>query len=313
MTESEGVEVIETMAPAARPFSNTEVLSRCDVCGVSAFGTVDPVAANVVECGGCAFRFVNPRPTRCDIAESYSDPHFYDHWLLAETGREKMWRKRLGMLPRLAPGSRVLDIGAGIGTFLALARDEAGWVASGTEISREAVQLARQRHGLELTIGQFEELPFPAQTVDLITLWHVLEHVPSPSRLLQACQRVLVPGGWLVIAVPNDDHARWRLEQLKASVRGRAPARYRPLAPGGEIHLSHFSQDVLAQLLRRHGFRASSWSIDDHYPEPGLRTDCLVRMHRAVLRLTGFNFGQTILSVAQRVESTPTEELTGAH
>jgi hypothetical protein len=57
---------------------------------------------------------------------------------------------------------------------------------------------------------------------------------------------------------------------------------------------------VLARLLRRQGFRATQWSIDDHYPEPGLRTNALVGLHRAILGLTGFNFGQTILCVARR-------------
>jgi ubiquinone/menaquinone biosynthesis C-methylase UbiE len=294
--------VAEATNRAAPVLSNADVLSRCDVCGERALRSVDPVAL-IVECAACGYRFVNPRPTQRDIVEAYSQPNFYDEWLATDAGRQKMWRKRLGRLPRLAAGSRVLDVGAGIGTFLALARDQAGWVASGTEISRQAVQLARQRHGLELLVGQFEEMSLPAATFNLITLWHVLEHVPSPTRLLQACHRVLVPGGWLVIAVPNDEAPRWRLEHLKARLRGRIPARYQPLSPGAEIHLSHFSRTVLAQLLSRQGFRATDWSIDDHYPEPGLRTTALVGLHRAILRLTGFNFGQTILSFAQRVAS----------
>jgi 2-polyprenyl-3-methyl-5-hydroxy-6-metoxy-1,4-benzoquinol methylase len=275
-----------------------EVLSRCDICTESALRRVDPVA-QIDECARCAFRFVNPRPTQSDIVEAYSQPDFYETWLATEAGREKMWRKRLRRLPRLARGARVLDIGAGVGTFLALARDEAGWDVSGTEVSRQAVQLARRRHGLELMVGQFEQVSVPAASFDLITLWHVLEHVPSPSRLLQACHRALVPGGWLVVAVPNDGGARWRVEQARSLLRRRKPIRYRRLAPGAEIHLSHFSQPVLAQLLHQNGFVATTWSIDDHYPNPQFKTNMLVRSHRAMLRLTGFNFGQTIFSVSQ--------------
>ena len=276
-----------------------DVVSQCDICGGGVLRTCDPVA-NIVECAACRYRFVNPRPAQLEIAEAYSEPNFYEPWLASEIGREKMWRKRLRRLPRLPAGSRVLDVGAGIGTFLALARDETGWVVSGTEISRSAVQLARERHGLDLMVGQFEELSVPAATFDLITLWHVLEHVPSPSRLLRACHRALLPGGWLVVAVPNDSTARWRAEQLKGFLRRRNAARYQRLARGTEIHLSHFSPPVLAQLLRQHGFRATRWSIDDHYPNPQLKTNTLVALHRAILLLTGFNFGQTIFSVSQR-------------
>jgi ubiquinone/menaquinone biosynthesis C-methylase UbiE len=278
--------------------SNADVLFRCDICAGSALRRVDPVAA-VDECANCHYRFVNPRPNHAAIVEAYSRPNLYEPWLASAAGREKMWRKRLRRVPRLRSGAHLLDIGAGIGTFLALARDEAGWAVSGTEISRQAVQLARQRHGLELVVGQFEELAFPAATFDVITLWHVLEHVPSPSRLLQACQRALVPGGWLVVAVPNDSGARWRVEQVRSLLRRRIPDRYQRLAPGAEIHLSHFSQNVLAQLLRQNGFHATSWSIDDHYPNPRFKTNTLVALHRAILQLTGFNFGQTIFSISQ--------------
>lgn len=279
--------------------ADADVVSHCDICGGSSLRSCDP-AADIVECAECRYRFVNPRPTHLDIVEAYSEPNFYEAWLANDGGREKMWRKRLHGLPRLPAGSRVLDIGAGIGTFLALARDEAGWVVAGTEISRSAVQLARERHGLELMVGQFEELSLPAATFDLITLWHVLEHVPSPSRLLEACHRALVPGGWLALAVPNDSSARWSVQQIKGCLRRSKPARYQPLARAAEIHLSHFSQPVLAQLLGQNGFRATQWSIDDHYANPQLRTDTLVALHRAVLRLTGHNFGQTIFSVSQR-------------
>ena len=279
--------------------SSVDVVVYCDVCDGTDLRKCDPIA-DVVECAECGYRFVSPRPRQVEIAEVYSDPNFYESWLAHEVGRAKMWRKRLRRLPRLAPGSRVLDVGAGIGTFLALARDQAGWTVAGSEISRSAVQLAWERHRLELMVGQFEELPVPAETFDLITLWHVLEHVPSPSRLLEACHRALVPGGWLVLAVPNDSSARWSMEQLKALLRRREPARYQRLARGSEIHLSHFNQPILAQLLRQHGFRATRWSIDDHYPNPQLRTNTRVALHRAILRVTGLNFGQTIFSVSQR-------------
>src|SRR5260370_38811561 len=108
-----------------------------------------------------------------------------------------MWRKRLDLLERQpAPGGRLLDVGAGIGTFLALAA-ERGWQVAGTEISESAVRLARERHGLQLRPAQLEEAGFEAGSSDVIPLWLVLQHVPSPppSRL-EAPPRP-VPAGFL--------------------------------------------------------------------------------------------------------------------
>ena len=69
----------------------------------------------------------------------------------------RMWAKRLELVRRVGHGARVLDIGAGIGTFLALGRARFGWDVTGTEVSTSAVKLARERFQFELQLG-LEEL-----------------------------------------------------------------------------------------------------------------------------------------------------------
>ncbi|HEY8766560.1 MAG TPA: class I SAM-dependent methyltransferase, partial [Dehalococcoidia bacterium] len=171
-----------------------------------------------------------------------------------------MWRKRLQVVRSAAPGNRLLDVGAGIGTFLALARDSAGWEVAGTEVSESAMALARRRYGIHLVQGQAEDIELGSARFDIVTLWHVLEHVPSPMRLLEVCHEALAPGGLLVVAVPNDSESRVGFVSAKERIvhpirRKRVKnLRYYPLRPDAEIHLSHFSPNTLVQLLRHAGF-----------------------------------------------------------
>jgi SAM-dependent methyltransferase len=256
-----------------------------------------------MECGSCGYRFVNPRPTQAAIASAYSDPHAYDHWLKEEEGRERMWRKRLDLLEREARSGRgrLLDVGAGIGTFLALAR-ERGWEVAGTEVSRSAIRLARERHSLELIAGQLEEADLPAGAFKVVTLWHVLEHVPAPSLVLRTARRLLAPDGLAVIAVPNDARAMVLPRRVKRLLTRTAYERYEPVAPGEEVHLSHFRPDVLKRLVRQTGFAPGPVTVDDQYPRPSAWTAVRVGLARGVARATGLNFGNSLLVTARRAD-----------
>ena len=284
-------------------FPNTERVATCDVCGGRAFQGIDS-KAHVVECAACGYRFVSPRPTQTEIAAAYSEPHFYDGWIADEAGRRRMWLKRLALVRRHAPGPRLLDVGTGIGTFVALARDKAGWTATGTEISDSAIRHANERYGLDLLHGQLETLDLEDGSFDTITLWHVLEHVPKPRATLRRCRELLADAGLLVVAVPNDSDSafvpgrlkRWVLRRLFRTVEPQV--RYEPLTPGHEIHLSHFSQHVLTRLLESVGFTIVETTVDDHFPTPTWKTDMKVAIYRLLGRLTRVSYGQAMLVFA---------------
>jgi SAM-dependent methyltransferase len=283
---------------AAFPF--TEQLTKCDLCGNQQLLSVDP-EAKVVRCQVCGYRFVNPRPTQQAIADSYSAADFYDGWIEGEAGRRRMWAKRLSLFRRRGANLQVLDIGAGIGTFLAMGRDELGWKVTGTEVSSSAVQRAAQRHGLKLLLGNVEDLNLPNGSFDLITVWHVLEHLPSPAATLELCHKLLVANGRLAIAVPNDNDERWWLLRTKARLRiTPKPVRYDPILPGHEVHLSHFQSRVLTRALQARGFAVDAVTVDDHHAQPSRRTDALVRTYRLINSATGLNFGQAMLVLARK-------------
>lgn len=257
-------------------------------------------------CAACEYRFVNPRPTQAAIAAAYSDPHAYDHWLAEEGGRKRMWSKRLDLVERLAPErGRLLDVGAGIGTFLALAR-ERGWSVAGTEVSDSALRLAESRHGLALVQSQLESADL-RPGFDVVTLWHVLEHVPSPFRTLRAARRLLSPGGLVVIAVPNDAAAMLVPRRLKRFLTRQEFHRYEPVTPGQEIHLSHFSPAVLRRLLLRTGFAPRRVTVDDQYPTPNALTEARVTATRLLAAGTGINLGNSLLVSGRSSGSEPGE------
>jgi 2-polyprenyl-3-methyl-5-hydroxy-6-metoxy-1,4-benzoquinol methylase len=115
-------------------------------------------------------------------------------------------------------GSRVLDVGAGFGSFVLLAR-ERGFDAIGTEIAPFEVNFARQRLArirpndnptAVYLDGPIEQPALNDRRFDVITIWNVLEHVLDDRSLLQRAAALLNPGGTIYVLCPN--YAAWRLE-----------------------------------------------------------------------------------------------------
>jgi SAM-dependent methyltransferase len=97
---------------------------------------------------------------------------------------------------------RALDVGCGDGRFLG-ALAERGWEVEGLETDPRAAALARRRIGGTVHEAPLETLALPEGAFGLVSLLHVLEHVPDPRAALAAARRALARGGRLLIAVPN--------------------------------------------------------------------------------------------------------------
>ncbi len=135
----------------------------------------------------------------------------------------------------------MLDVGAGKGHFLAAAR-AAGWDADGLEYSATSATAARNLYGVEVRVADFMALPpWPAH-YDVLSMIHVLEHLPDPGRALDVARTLLTPGGRILISVPN-----------AASLQARSFGRHW-LHLDLPRHLFHFTPQSLAILLRRAGF-----------------------------------------------------------
>jgi ubiquinone/menaquinone biosynthesis C-methylase UbiE len=243
-----------------------ETLSQCPLCSHSV-ATAD-AEMNIAECRQCGYVFDNPRPTVGAVSRFYSKPQQYDTWLRDEAPRRKLWLRRLRKFLPDAVAGNLLDVGTGIGQFLAVAAPSFTEV-TGTEISESAIKIAEHHYGLKISRGEIHEIALPPQAFDNITLFHVLEHVPNPTVTLKECYRLLRQGGVLLICVPNEILS-WGSKVKAFGRRLRIPAfrkfssRYGVSRAGTsrEIHLSRFTPAVLRSLVTAHGFEVISESID---------------------------------------------------
>ena len=96
----------------------------------------------------------------------------------------------------------LLDVGCGKGRFLAAARN-AGWHGVGIEFSDASATFAKEMYGIDVIVGDFASVSL-SQQFDVVTLWHVLEHLADPIAALQRAASILRPGGRLVVSVPNN-------------------------------------------------------------------------------------------------------------
>ncbi len=278
-----------------------EPVNACPLCGSPDRSIADP-DASVVRCRDCGHRYVDPRPTQGEIARGYSLPAAYDDWLRAATARESMWRRRADRVLGGVPVGRLLDIGAGIGTFLAIARDR-GWEAEGTEVSTTAIAHARERYGLEIRKGSLEDAA-PPGPYDMISMWHVIEHVPDPMRTLRFCHGILTERGRIVLALPNDGDAAWAPTAAGNVVRralGRQPTtRYVRLRPGVESHIQHFDPDSIRRILLACDLDVDRITVDDAAPGRSRVGSVVFGVRRLVSRWTPWNAGREMLVVATR-------------
>jgi SAM-dependent methyltransferase len=197
--------------------------------------------------------------------------------LAEEEARSRLWERRLELLlPMMRPGS-LLDVGAGIGQFLNIAKPHFTSV-SGTEVSESAIQIAHQKYGLNLMRGEIQAIDFGQAQFDNVTVFHVLEHVPNPKLLIEACARLLRPRGVLVVAVPNDlSSLRALKHRLLLTLRVRKCQNTGKLGlpklvlDGSvpEIHLSHFNPASLARLFASCRLRTVANTLDPYYVATG--------------------------------------------
>jgi SAM-dependent methyltransferase len=286
-----------------------EELKRCDVCAGFDLETLDEETA-LCRCRRCGFVFRNPRPCFDEIAAFYSANDHYDAWLTAEKARDLLWQRRLAKVRRERTTGTLLDIGTGIAQFLFLARHN--FETEGTEVSSVAIRIAKERYGIGIRQGRIEDIDFGNRRFELITLFHVLEHVASPSSTLARCRDLLAPTGIIIVAVPNELES-WR-RVVKTALRKLSPGRFRncgaygllPLRlddSGQEIHLSHFTPRVLRLLLEQTRLRVVKESLDPYYAATGVSkvvNDGLYYFFSAVHRLLGINWYETVWMVATR-------------
>ena len=297
----------------------TETVSICDLCGGD-LSEASPVYVfndfPLVRCAGCRLVLTNPRPTRDEISNFYGNGYYsflpsgtpsfkqrvkdavvaelgdyptstpgWPKWILKVAA--PLLRAHIMVVPPHVPKGRLLDAGCGSGSFLRWAL-RMGWEATGLEVDARAVEEAR-RVGLPVVHGAMEDCAFPDETFDTVVLNHALEHCHNPTRVLGQCQRVLRPGGLLIVGVPNFDCYD---NQVFADCWSNCEA---------PRHLYHFNPETLTSFLEKQDFslerlRYKKWFIP-HSERISFRF-----LRRKVKALPWTRRAATILSARIRIQ-----------
>ena len=231
------------MQTCPHPAAETETL-------FPAFDYISGETFQIARCRRCAQAVTLPVPA--DIGRYYPAGYYGDKQgrrfpAVMEWLQEKLYAWRAGqVLRRLKQkNAKVLDIGCGRGLLLR-AFQRNGCDVTGTEFSDGACRFAREVLKLPVRVGLLPDLNFPANSFDVVVMWHVLEHVSDPRPMVAEVARILRPGGMFLVAVPDFGSPEARLTQA---------GWFHLDCPR---HLSHHTRESLSRILGAAGL-APAW------------------------------------------------------
>jgi len=252
---------------------------------------------SVFGCAGCGLRRLLPLPSPDELAALYGREEYHSRDLAALHGDLvagyddrlpiiKVYQEHLAAIAASRPApARLLEIGCARGVFLDLAR-RAGYETAGIEMNAAAAAYAREKFGLAVASGAFEEAGGELGSFDIIAAFDVLEHAPDPALFLERLAAHLRPGGLAVIGTPDASSFLYRLAEALARWSGGSLRRplFRFYGRGRE-HLTVFTPANLARLaagsglapLRHYGYGIPLRNMNDIGPLERLALGVLLR------------------------------------
>ena len=195
----------------------------------------------LVLCRQCGLKYLNPRLQQELILEGYSSGT--DKTFVSQVqARERVFLKSLDFIERfVSHRGKILDVGTAGGSFLGVAKQR-GWKVAGCEPNHWLSEWGRKRYGITIKAGTIFNMELKDASFDVVTLWDVLEHAPDPKAVLIECNRILKPGGLLVVNYPD-------IDSLIARLMGR---KWVFLL---SVHLYYFTLETMRKMLQLSGFQ----------------------------------------------------------
>ena len=229
----------------------------CPICDGKSFSpylecldySVSKESFQLVSCDSCSFVFTNPRPESKNLGKYYVSENYISHTnkktglfnILYQTVRRLSIKSKIKLIKSYVHIGSILDLGCGTGEFL-FGCKKIGWQTTGIEPSEIARNQAIKN--LKLDVKKETELTkFKNDSFDIITLWHVLEHIENLEDIIKNLYRILKPNGTIFIAVPN-------LNSYDANYYKSFWAAY-----DVPIHLWHFSKKTISLIFKKNKLR----------------------------------------------------------
>lgn len=228
-------------------------MGACNLCGETASTPVFSIKGyDLVECSCCKLAYILNQPGDAELTRIYSGSDGY-HAALKDPASPQWAAIRrtaaahMAFMSRVPGSGRLIDVGCSTGQFLNLAR-ASGYAVSGIEFSDDSRLFAANHFGLTIEPGSIHDTAQEPGSLDVVTMFDVIEHVRDPIADMRAAHALLRPGGWFALSTPNID--------------GLFPRLSRPLAhrldywphPEPPYHLYQYSVRTLGASLEKAGF-----------------------------------------------------------
>ena len=230
---------------------------HCPICGNSVSKRVSVERAETVGvCSNCGTWFRDPCPTAEDLKSIYSE-EYYDAWDLPnnpENAKSSKQQTFLHVLTKIESvlqsenrSKQLLDIGAATGHFMGLAKAK-GWSVYGLETNPYSLDILRSTFGQDHVFADsISNVVLPDGTLDLITMFDAIEHIPDTNDLLSESNRLLKVDGLLCITTP-------RIDSLTRVLMKKRWPHYK------EEHIYYFSKSSIHRILNQYGFTVEWFS-----------------------------------------------------
>ncbi len=237
-----------------------EQLKTCPACNHDRIEKVNTIRDHFLsktdfdiwKCNNCLLLFTNPRPFPEDLQAYYQSDEYLSHdasdkGLVArayKSIRNIALDQKYRLIGQYKKEGKILDVGCGTGEFLHHMKKK-GWETTGIEPAKQARDFAGSTYALDVYPEENLDT-FPRSSFDVISLWHVLEHVSDLNGRIDQLKKLLKDDGLLVFALPN---------HLSPDA-----LHYKNYWAAWDVprHLYHFSQESFSNLMKQHALNIIS-------------------------------------------------------